>query len=187
MLIDSAAFLRADCNPMNESSSTISCVFQHCWRGALCTIALLTVTSCGVIQGNGGLSGDAAPNVHGMYQGSYTYGGAYKKQAGQSVPFEISLQQTPGSSKIRGVIKETYTGFGTPKNGYLWANVSGTCEEENGFIHLKFTKTYRYSKESPICYSGSLPPGSSLLAGTWYLQDKTSDSGMFQISNIHAK
>lgn len=149
--------------------------------------ALLVLASCSVPAGNGGLSGDATPNVQGVYQGSYTYGGSYQKQAGQSVTFEIALQQARGSSKIKGVIKETYTGFGTLKNGYLWANVAGTCEEENGVVHLRFTKTYRHFKQPPVTYHGSLPPGSGLLTGTWYFPEKPTDSGVFQITNIHAK
>lgn len=172
---------------MNEFSPTISCLFQH-WRTWLgCVGLLLMVTSCAVPAGNGGLSGAPVPNVQGIYQGSYTYGGAYQKLAGQTVTFEISLKQARGSSKIRGVIKETYTGSGTLKDGFVWADIVGSCEGENGFTHLKFTKTYRHSKEPPVVYSGSLPPGSSLLAGTWYFPDKPSDSGMFQISNIQVR
>ena len=148
---------------------------------------LLLVTSCAVPAGNDGLSGAAAPNVQGVYQGSYTYGGAYQKLAGQSVTFEISLRQARGSSKISGVIKENYTGTGILKDGFVWADIKGTCESENGYTHLKFRKIFRHSKEPAVIYHGSLPPGSSLLSGTWYLESKTSDSGMFQISNIHVQ
>jgi len=148
---------------------------------------LLLVTSCAVPAGNDGLSGAATPNVQGIYQGSYTYGGAYQKLAGQSVTFEISLRQAHGSNKISGVIKETYTGTGILKDGFVWADAKGTCESENGYTHLKFLKIFRHSKEPAVIYHGSLPPGSSLLSGTWYLESKTSDSGMFQISNIHAQ
>lgn len=149
--------------------------------------ALVLLVSCEMPAGNGGLSGAATPNVQGIYQGSYTYGGAYHKLAGKTVSFEISLKQARGSSKITGVIKEAYTGSGVLKDGYVWSNVSGTCSSESGYIHLKFLKTYRHSKEPPVIYQGSLPPGSALLSGTWYLQDKTSDSGMFQISNMHVQ
>jgi hypothetical protein len=38
-----------------------------------------------------------------------------------------------------------------------------------------------------VAYRGSLPPGSTLLAGTWYLTDKPSESGVFQISGILVK
>ena len=186
MPIDSAATLRADWISMNEFSSSISSVFQHWWQGVLIASALLMVTSCSLPAGNGGLS-VATPNVQGVYQGSYTYGGAYQKLAGQTVTFEISVQQAHGSSKIKGVIKETYTGFGTLKDGFVWADFRGSCESENGFIHLQFTKTYRHFKHPPVAYRGSLPPGSTLLAGTWYFPSKPSESGMFQISNIHVQ
>jgi hypothetical protein len=172
---------------MNASSSSASGGVQWAWRWVLGVVTLLIVTSCAVPAGNGGLSGDATPNVQGIYQGSYTYGSAYQKLTGQSVTFEIALQQARGSSKIKGVIKETYTGFGTAKNGYLWADIVGTCEEENGYTHLKFTKTYRNFKQPPVEYHGSLPPGSTLFAGTWFFPDKTSDSGMFQISNLQVR
>lgn len=143
--------------------------------------------SCAGPVGNDGLAGVPGPNVQGIYQGSYTYGGAYQKLAGQSVNFEISLRQMRGSSKVSGVIKEDYTGSGVLKDGFVWSNVHGTCVGENGYTHLKFRKTYRHSKEAPVIYQGSLPPGSTLLSGTWYLESKTSDSGMFQISNIHVQ
>jgi hypothetical protein len=149
--------------------------------------AVVVLAACAVPARNGGLTGDPTPNVQGIYQGSYTYGGAYQKLAGQSVTFEIALQQARGSSKIKGVIKETYTGFATLKDGYVWADIAGTCVEENGFVHLQFTKTYRHSKEPPVAYRGSLPPGSSLLSGTWYFPDKPTDSGVFQISNLHVQ
>ena len=148
---------------------------------------MMLLASCADMRGTGGLKGDSTPNVQGVYQGSYTYGNSYGKLAGQSFDFEIALQQPRGSQKIKGIIKETYTGFGKMKNGYLWADIVGTCEEENGFIHLKFTKTYRYFKQPPVSFSGSLPPGSTLLAGAWFYPDKTSDSGMFQINNLHVQ
>ena len=172
---------------MKTSTLAISFVFQRWQVWMLQAAALIMLASCAVPAGNSGLSGDATPNVQGVYQGSYTYGGSYQKLAGQSVTFEIALQQARGSSKIKGVIKETYTGFGTLKDGYLWANIAGTCEEENGVVHLRFTKTYRYFKQPPVTYHGSLPPGSGLLTGTWYFPEKPTDSGVFQISNIYAK
>ena len=153
----------------------------------LSVVAGLVVTSCAVPAGNAGLSGAATPNVQGIYHGSYTYGGAYQKLAGQTVSFEISLHQAHGSSKVSGVIKETYTGFGTMKDGFLWADITGTCEGENGVVHLQFSKKYRHFKQSPVTYHGSLPPGSSVLAGTWYFPDKPSDSGMFLINGIHVQ
>ena len=172
---------------MNESSPPILCLFQR-WRTWVWSMGmLLLVTSCAVPAGNDGLSGAATPYVQGVYQGSYTYGGAYQKLAGQSVTFEISLRQARGSSKISGVIKETYTGTGILKDGFVWADIKGTCESENGYTHLKFRKIFRHSKEPAVIYHGSLPPNSSLLSGTWYLESKTSDSGMFQISNIHVQ
>lgn len=149
--------------------------------------ALLVLAACTVPENDGGFSGAPAPYVQGTYQGSYTYGGAYQKLAGKTVAFEISLKQTRGSNKIKGVIREPYIGFGTLKDGYVWADITGTTEDEDGFTHLQFTKTYRHSKEPPVNYRGSLPPGSSLLAGTWYFPSKPSDSGMFQISNLHVQ
>lgn len=160
---------------------------QRCQATILLSAAVLALTSCAEPADDGGLSNATTPNVQGIYHGSYTYGGAYHKLAGQTVSFEISLKQARGSSHITGVIKEAYTGSGFLKDGYVWSNISGTCVSENGYIHLKFRKTYRHSKESPVLYQGSLPPGSALLSGTWYLQDKTSDSGMFQISNLHVQ
>lgn len=172
---------------MNEFFPTISCLFLR-WRTWLGSVGvMLMVTSCTVPLGNGGLSGAHVPYVQGIYQGSYTYGAAYQKLAGQTVSFEISLRQARGSSKIRGVIRETYTGSGTLKDGFVWADIVGSCEGEDGFTHLQFTKTYRHSKEPPVVYRGSLPPGSSLLAGTWYFPDKPSDSGMFRISNLQVQ
>ncbi|OYW73210.1 MAG: hypothetical protein B7Z37_22410 [Verrucomicrobia bacterium 12-59-8] len=172
---------------MKTSSQAIVSVFQRWQLCLLQAAALVVLASCNVPAGNGGLTGATTPNVQGIYQGSYTYGSAYHKLAGQTVTFEISLQQARGSSKIKGVIKETYTGFGTLKDGFVWADIVGTCEGEDGFTHLQFTKTYRHSKEPPVAYRGSLPPGSGLLAGTWYFADKPSDSGMFQISNIYVQ
>lgn len=172
---------------MKSSSTAILSVFQRLQAWMLQAVALVLLASCEVPAGNGGLSGAATPSVQGIYQGSYTYGGAYHKLAGQTVSFEISLKQARGSSNITGVIKEAYTGSGVMKDGYVWSNVSGTCVSESGYIHLKFRKTYRHSKEPPVLYQGSLPPGSTLLSGTWYLQDKTSDSGMFQISGMHVQ
>jgi len=171
---------------MKTSSLAISFVFQRWQVWMLQAAALLVLAACAVPAGNGGLS-VATPNVQGVYQGSYTYGSANQKLAGESVTFEIALQQSHGSSKIKGVIKETYTGFGTMKNGYLWADIVGTCEGENGVVHLQFTKTYRHFQQPPVAYRGSLPPGSSLLTGTWYFPDKTSDSGVFQISNLNVQ
>lgn len=172
---------------MKSSTPAILFVFQRLHVWLLQAAALVLLASCAVPASNGGLSGAATPNVQGIYQGSYTYGGAYQKLAGQTVSFEISLKQARGSSNITGVIKEAYTGSGVLKDGYVWSNVSGTCVSESGYIHLKFRKTYRHSKEPPVLYQGSLPPGSALLSGTWYLQDKTSDSGMFQISGMQVQ
>lgn len=172
---------------MKSSNPANLFVFQRLHAWVLQAAALVLLASCEVPAGNGGLSGAATPNVQGIYQGSYTYGGAYHKLAGQTVSFEISIKQARGSSNITGVIKETYTGSGVLKDGYVWSNVSGTCVSESGYIHLKFRKTYRHSKEPPVLYQGSLPPGSTLLSGTWYLQDKTSDSGMFQISGMQVQ
>lgn len=170
---------------MKTPFPAILSVFQRMQSWLLQAAALVVLASCAVPAGNGGLTGAATPNVQGIYQGSYTYGGAYQKLAGQTVSFEISLQQARGSSKIKGVTKESYTGFGTLKDGFVWADITGTCEGEDGFTHLQFTKTYRHSKEPPVAYRGSLPPGSSLLAGTWYFPSKPSDSGMFQITNMY--
>lgn len=172
---------------MKSSTPAIVFVFQHLQAWMLQALALVVLTSCAVPAANGGLSGAATPNVQGIYQGSYTYGGAYQKLAGKTVSFEISIKQARGSSKIKGVVKEPYIGFGTLKDGFVWADVTGTCESEDGFTHLQFTKTYRHSKQPPVAYRGSLPPGSSLLAGTWYFPHKPSDSGMFQISNLHVQ
>ncbi len=172
---------------MKTPSPAILFTFQRWQVLMLQAAALVVLASCTLPAGNGGLSGASTPNVQGIYQGSYTYGSAYQKLAGQTVTFEISLQQARGSSKIKGVIKETYTGFGTLKDGFVWADITGTCEGEGGYTHLQFTKIYRHSKEPPVAYRGSLPPNSGLLAGTWYFPDKPSDSGMFQISNIHVQ
>ena len=172
---------------MKSSTRAILFVFQRLQAWMLQAVALVLLASCEMPAGNGGLSGAATPNVQGIYQGSYTYGGAYQKLAGKTFSFEISLKQARGSSTIKGVIKEPYTGFGTLKDGFAWADITGTCASEEGYIHLKFRKTYRHSKEPPVIYQGSLPPGSALLSGTWYLQDKTSDSGMFQISGMQVQ
>lgn len=172
---------------MNELFSTMPCLFQRWGKWLLSVAAMLSVSSCTGPVSNAGLSGAAAPNVQGIYQGSYTYGGAYQKLAGKSVTFEISLRQSRGSNKISGVIKEAYTGSGVLKDGFVWSDIRGTCEGENGYTHLKFSKTYRHSKEPPVMYQGSLPPGSTLLSGAWYLQEKTSDSGMFEISNVYVQ
>ncbi len=172
---------------MNSSSLAISFI-SHRWQACvLQAVAMIALASCAMPSGNAGLSGAAIPNVQGIYQGSYTYGGAYPKLAGQTVTFEISLHQSRGSSKVTGVIKETYSGTGTPKDGFLWADIVGTCEGENGVTHLRFRKTFRYSKQPSVTYHGSLPEGSSLLAGTWYLPDKPTDSGMFQINGIYVQ
>jgi hypothetical protein len=172
---------------MKTSSATLLFVLQRWQAWMLQAVALVVLASCAVPAGNGGLSRASTPNVQGIYQGSYTYGGAYQKLAGQAVTFEISLRQARGSSKIKGIIKETYTGSGTLKDGFVWADITGTCEGEDGLIHLQFTKTYRHSKELPVTYRGSLPPGSGLLAGTWYFPNKPSDSGMFQISGMQVQ
>ncbi|WP_395749458.1 hypothetical protein [Prosthecobacter sp.] len=145
------------------------------------------MTSCAGPIGNNGLSGTPAPNLQGVYQGSYTYGGAYQKLTGQSVNFEISLRQSRSSGQVTGVIKEAYNGTGTLQNGFVWSDIRGTCESDSGYTHLKFRKTFRHSKEPAVIYHGSLPPGSDLLTGTWYLESKTSDSGVFQISGVHAQ
>jgi hypothetical protein len=173
--------------PMTSSSTTSCCVFKRWQIWVLQAVALASLASCAAPGGTDGLAGAATPNVQGIYQGSYTYGGAYQKLAGQSVTFEISLRQARGSNKISGVIKEAYTGSGVLKDGYVWSDIHGTCEVESGYTHLKFRKTYRHSKEAPVIYHGSLPPGSNILTGTWYLESKTSDSGMFQISGIYAQ
>lgn len=172
---------------MKTSSPAILFVFQRWQAWLLQAVALVVLASCTLPADNGGLSGAATPNVQGIYQGTYTYGGAYQKLAGQTITFEISLRQARGSNKIRGVIKENYTGFGTLENGFVWADITGTCEGEEGLVHLQFIKTYRHSKELPVTYRGSLPPGSSLLAGTWYFPSKPSDSGMFQIRNMQVQ
>ncbi|MDI1314413.1 hypothetical protein [Prosthecobacter sp.] len=172
---------------MKTPSPAISFVLQRWQTWLLQAAALVVLASCTLPADNGGLPGAATPNVQGIYQGSYTYGGAYQKLAGQVITFEISLRQARGSNKIKGVTKENYTGFGTLKDGFVWADITGTCEGEDGLIHLQFTKTYRNSKELPVTYRGSLPPGSGLLAGTWYFPSKPSDSGMFQINNIQVQ
>ncbi|WP_395738161.1 hypothetical protein [Prosthecobacter sp.] len=158
------------------------CLFQQ-WR-TWSTGLVLLVASCAGPLGHDGLAGAATPNVQGIYQGSYTYGGAYHKLTGQSVNFEISLRQSRGSHQISGVIKEPYTGTGTLKDGFVWSEIRGTCESDSGYTHLKFRKANRNSKEPAVIYHGSLPPGSTLLSGTWYLESKTSDSGVFQISGM---
>lgn len=171
---------------MKQSSKPVLGLFKQ-WLTWMWSVGvLLALTSCAGTLGGNGLSGASAPNLQGIYQGSYTYGGAYNKLTGQSVNFEISLRQFRGSSQISGVIKEAYTGSGTLENGFVWADIRGTCESDNGYTHLKFRKTFRHSKGPAVIYHGSLPPGSDLLTGTWYLESKTSDSGVFQISGIHA-
>lgn len=186
MLIDSAGAFRADCTPdMKTPCPAILSIFQRWQAWLLQAMALTALAACSLPAGHGGLSAAPAPYVQGIYQGSYTYGSAYHKLAGKTVPFEISLKQARGSGRIRGVVRESYTGFGTLQDGFVWADITGTCESDAGYTRLKFTKTYRRSKEPPVNYSGSLPPGSSLLSGTWYFPSKPSDSGMFQISNMH--
>ncbi|WP_395742048.1 hypothetical protein [Prosthecobacter sp.] len=174
---------------MNSLLLVIARFFQRwrVWSWSLGLVLAMMLASCASPEGNDGLSGAPAPNVQGIYQGSYTYGGAYQKLKGHSVSFEISIRQMRGSSKISGVVKEAYTGSGTLKDGFVWSDIHGTCQTDSGYVHLKFRKTYRHSKEPSVMYSGSLPPGSSLLSGTWYLESKTADSGMFQISNIHVQ
>ncbi len=172
---------------MHSSSVAPSSVFQRWQVLLLQAMALIALASCVLPDGNAGLSGTAAPNLQGIYQGSYTYGGAYQQLAGQTVTFEISLRQARGSSRVTGVIKETYVGTGTPKDGFIWADIVGTCMSENGVTLLQFRKTFRHSKLPPVNYRGSLPDGSSLLAGTWYLPEKSTDSGMFQINGIYAQ
>lgn len=172
---------------MHFSSRSLSFVCL-CWQTLMLqAVALIALASCVVPNGNAGLSGAGTRNIQGIYRGSYSYGGAYQKLAGETVTFEISLRQAPGSSKVTGVIKETYAGTGTPKDGFLWADIVGTCESENGVTHLRFRKTFRYSKQPSVTYQGTLPDGSSLLAGTWYLPEKPTDSGMFQISGINVQ
>lgn len=172
---------------MTTPSRPLTFVFHRLQACLLQTAALVALASCTLPDTNGGLPNAPVPNVQGIYQGSYTYGGAYSKLAGETVAFEISLHQSRGSSKVTGVMREPYTGVGTSKDGFVWANISGTCVDESGMIHLQFTKTFRHSKEPPIRYKGTLPPGSSVLAGTWYYPDKPSDSGMFQISGMQAR
>lgn len=164
-----------------------SFLFRHWQILMLQAAAMAALASCTLPEGKGGLSGAATPNVQGIYQGSYSYGGAYQSLAGQTITFEISLRQRRGSSRVTGVIKETYVGTGTPKDGFLWADIVGTCTSDSGVTHLQFRKTFRHSKLPPVTYRGTLPDGSNLLAGTWYLPDKPTDSGMFQISGIYAQ
>lgn len=166
------------------SFSTFSHAFHRWQIWVLQAVVMVALASCVTPEHS---SGAVVPNVQGVYQGSYTYGTAYPKLAGQATTFEINLHQMRGSDKIRGFIKEPYTDFGTPKHGFIWADVVGTCTSEDGVTHLKFRKTYRHFKQPSVSYQGSLPPGSSLLSGTWYITDKPSDSGMFQIERMHAQ
>ena len=170
MLIDSAAAPWAECPPYE--------VIHPGHFVCLSTLASLDAASS--VAGAAGILRNACGQRRACRS-------PHAQCAGQTVSFEISLRQARGSNKIKGVIKESYTGFGTLKDGFVWADITGTCESEDGFTHLQFTKTYRHSKEPPVAYRGSLPPGSSLLAGTWYFPHKPSDSGMFQISNLHVQ
>jgi hypothetical protein len=166
---------------------TLSYVVPRWQAWMLQAATVMVLASCAVPSGNAGLSGAPTPQVQGIYQGSCTYGHACEKLAGETVTFEISLHQAHGSHKVTGVIKETYAGVGTPKDGFLWANLVGTCESEGGVTHLQFRKTYRYFKQPSVTYHGSLPPGSEVLAGTWYNPEKPSESGMFQINGMHVQ
>lgn len=123
-------------------------------------------------------------NISGSYHGSYTYGPGYQNLAGNSVRFHIAIQQTPGSEQFTGTIDEDYSGFGTPLNGRLWADIRGTCRREGAIVKVHFTKTYRYFAQESVIYQGTFPAGGGTLAGTWHFGDASNLSGTFVIGGL---
>ncbi len=154
--------------------------FRHALSALLMTLPL----SCAGPGKPGMLPGLAPAHIAGQYQGTYTFGGAFGKQSGQTSRFVLTLHQSTGSGKISGTIQELWSGFGTAKGGFLWADVTGTCTQGEGVLHLRFQKKYRHFKHPVENYLGSLPTDSSLLTGTWYQADTPSRSGFFEISNF---
>lgn len=124
------------------------------------------------------------PNIAGTYQGSYTYGPAYGSLAGYRVPLTITIQQTAGSDRFVGLMKEPYTTFGTPRNNLLWADLSGVCERSQDGIQLRMQKTYKYFDQEAVLYIGKYVPESSSFVGQFYFASRPAQKGTFEIHAI---
>ena len=125
-------------------------------------------------------------NISGSYSGGYTYGQGYSSNlAGSTVPFNISMDQATGAASFSGVINEPYSGFGTARDGKLWADVQGTCScGADGSISVRFQKTYRYFSQESVNYRGSVNPGSRTLTGTWWFASKPDQTGTFVVNQF---
>lgn len=142
-------------------------------------LSLFVLPSC-VAPTSGGLP---PPDISGSYSGSYTYGSGYSgSRAGSSVPFTVEIYQTPGSNRFSGVMRESYSDFGVPLAGKLWADIKGTCSRApNGSTVIQFKKTYRFFKQDSLNYQGGIAAGGDTLAGTWLFPGQPNLSGTFAL------
>ncbi|MFO1482076.1 MAG: hypothetical protein U1F71_01815 [Verrucomicrobiaceae bacterium] len=139
----------------------------------------------------GSLSSCVAPasgttNISGSYSGGYTYGSGYSANlTGTTVPFNVSINQAAGAASFSGVINEPYSGFGTARDGKLWADIQGTCSRgANGSISVSFQKTYRYFSQDSVSYRGTVSPGSRKLTGTWWFASQPDLTGTFVVNQF---
>lgn len=161
-------------------------VFRGCsaaFARAATLFSVLALASC-VAPTSGG-----QPDIGGAYSGGYTYGPGYSKGlSGKMVPFNISIDQAPGSARFKGVITEPYSGFGVAREGKLWADIEGSCSRAvGGSTAIQFKKTYRYFSQESVSYRGSVGPGSSTLTGTWMFGSQPDLTGTFVLHHFPAR
>jgi hypothetical protein len=146
-----------------------------------------SLKAAGELPPNTGEEPLAHPNIAGAFGGTYTFGAGYRAFAGKTVQFSVTIQQLAGSENIKGVTQEPYLGFGTPKEGKVWADIRGTCRHANGKVEITFDKIYRTIKQPPTKYFGILDPNTGLLTGTWEFAEKPELNGRFQFNNVKLK
>ena len=99
----------------------------------------------------------------------------------RSVPFSFQSVQKNGSTRFHGVITEPYTNFGVAKNNRVWADASGEITQTSSGIRIRFTKTYRYFKNSAVIYQGEWNPSTGEITGRWTLSEPPGTSGKFKM------
>lgn len=148
--------------------------------GALAAFASGLLSSCVVVSPAG------TANISGSYSGGYTYGPGYAANlAGRTVPFNVSIDQESGTANFSGVINEPYSGFGTARDGNLWADIQGSYfRGADGSITVHFLKTYRYFNQESVTYRGSVNPKSRTLTGTWWFASQPDLTGTFVVNRF---
>lgn len=117
-----------------------------------------------------------ASSLPSVLAGSFVYGSGYGDLNGQSVSFTLNVASS-GSGQFSGTTVEPYTGFGTPVNGKLHADIVGTVTATS----ISFTKTYRHFTQDSVRYQGERDSSSGRISGTWSFPG-TNQGGTFSLT-----